>query len=182
MTTSTQMELFYDATVPVSPKTRSRDRRKAGRIIAEMRRLHDELNAALPYAGAEKPQINSPVDAAEILRPFLEPLDHEELWMLLLNVRNRVIKVVRLYVGSVNTSYIRVAEIYKEAIIENASGILLAHNHPSGDPSPSPEDVAVTRVIAEAGKLLDIDLLDHLILGYNNRFTSLKDRGLLGVN
>jgi len=172
----------YDTTVPVSPKTRTRDRRKAERIIAEMHRLHDELNAALPYAGGEKPEISSPADADALLRPFLEPLDHEELWVLLLNVRNRVIKIVRLYVGSVNTSQIRVAEIFKEAILESASGIILAHNHPSGDCSPSPEDCAVSRTIAEAGKLLDIDLVDHLIIGGNTRFTSLKDRGLLGVN
>jgi len=181
MTTSTQMALFYDATISVSPKTRSRDRRKAGRIIAEMRRLHDELNAALPYAGGEKPQINSPADADLLLRPFLEPLDHEELWVLLLNARNRVIKVIRLYVGSVNTSQIRVAEIYKEAILESAAAIVIAHNHPTGDPSPSPEDVSVTRAIAEAGKLLDIDLLDHLVIGHT-RFVSLKDRGLMEVN
>jgi DNA repair protein RadC len=180
MSTS-QTASIYDATISVSPKTRSRDRRKAGRIIAEMRRLHDELNAALPYAGAEKPQISSPADADALLRPFLEPLDHEELWVLLLNVRSRVIKVVRLYVGSVNTSYIRVAEIFKEAILESASAIIIAHNHPTGDPSPSPEDVSVTRAIAEAGKLLDIDLLDHLIIGHT-RFVSLKDRGLMGVN
>jgi DNA repair protein RadC len=80
-------------------------------------------------------------------------------------------------VGSLNTSVIRVGELFRHAIKENAAAMIVAHNHPSGDPSPSPEDVQVTRQIASAGKLLDIDLLDHLIIGHG-RYVSLKERGL----
>ena len=82
-----------------------------------------------------------------------------------------------VYHGSLNTSLIRVAEVFSEAVKVNAAGIIVVHNHPSGDPSPSPEDVAVTRALVEAGKLLDIDVLDHLVIG-QHRFVSLKERGL----
>ena len=82
-----------------------------------------------------------------------------------------------VYHGSLNTSLIRVGEVFRDGIRANAAAIILSHNHPSGDPSPSPEDVAVTRAIVEAGKLLDIQCLDHLILG-GTRHVSLKERGL----
>ena len=78
---------------------------------------------------------------------------------------------------NLNTSMIRVGELFREAIKVNAAALIVAHNHPSGDPSPSPEDVAVTRALVEAGKLLDIDVLDHLVIG-RYRFVSLKERGL----
>lgn len=76
-----------------------------------------------------------------------------------------------------NTSLIRVGEVFREAVKVNAAGLIVVHNHPSGDPSPSPEDVAVTRALIEAGKLLDVDVLDHLVIG-RHRFVSLKERGL----
>ena len=94
-----------------------------------------------------------------------------------LDTRNRLMHLVKLYQGSVNTSQVRVAEVFRQAIADNAPSILLAHNHPSGDPTPSPDDVAVTRSICQAGKLLDIDLLDHLIVT-RDRYVSLKERGL----
>ena len=84
---------------------------------------------------------------------------------------------LEVYHGSLNTSLIRVGELFREAIKVNAAALIVAHNHPSGDPSPSPEDVAVTRALVEAGKLLDIDVLDHLVIG-RYRFVSLKERGL----
>jgi DNA repair protein RadC len=104
-------------------------------------------------------------------------LVQDELHVLTVNTRNRVIGWHHIYTGSLNTSMIRVGEIFKPAIMDNAAGIIVAHNHPSGDPSPSPEDVAVTRAIVEAGKLLDIDCLDHLVITAS-RFVSLKERGL----
>ena len=98
--------------------------------------------------------------------------------MLLLDTRNRVIgEPVVLYHGSLNTSLIRVGEVFRDAIRANAAAIIIAHNHPSSDPSPSPEDVAVTRALVEAGKLLDIQCLDHVIVG-GVRHVSLKERGL----
>ena len=94
-----------------------------------------------------------------------------------LDTRNRLMDLVKLYQGSVNTSQVRVAEVFRAAITDNAPSIILAHNHPSSDCSPSPEDVAVTRAIVQGGKLLDIDCLDHLIVTHD-RFVSLKERGL----
>jgi DNA repair protein RadC len=108
----------------------------------------------------------------------LSALDQEYLYVIHLDTRNRVIGSPReVYHGSLNTSLIRVAEVFSEAVKVNAAGIIVVHNHPSGDPSPSPEDVAVTRALVEAGKLLDIDVLDHLVIG-QHRFVSLKERGL----
>jgi DNA repair protein RadC len=104
--------------------------------------------------------------------------DQEYLYVLLLDTRNRVIgKPLEIYHGSLNTSLIRVGELFKQAVRVNAAAIVVAHNHPSNDPSPSPEDVAVTRAIVEAGKLLDVDVLDHLVIG-NPRWVSLKERNL----
>ena len=105
-------------------------------------------------------------------------LEQEYLKVMLLDTRNQVIDIVEIYHGSVNTSQVRVAEIYKPAIQRMASGILVFHNHPSGDPQPSPDDVAVTRAIRHAGHLLDIELVDHIVLGSYGRYVSLKERGL----
>lgn len=88
-----------------------------------------------------------------------------------------MIKVHTVYSGSLNSAVVRISEVFREAIRSNSASIAVVHNHPSGDPTPSPEDVRVTEMIAEAGALLDIDVLDHLIIG-RNRFVSLKERGL----
>ena len=96
--------------------------------------------------------------------------------MVLLDTRNRVLDIRTVYRGSLNTSMVRIAEIFRPAIEAPAAAIVVAHNHPSSDPSPSPEDVNVTRQIVQAGKLLDIDCLDHLIIGHT--YVSLKERGL----
>ena len=151
---------------------------KVNDMFAQVRQLHEQINTYLHKCPAsERPTINSPADAADLLKPFISNLEHEELWILLLNRRNSVIQLVRLYQGSVNSSQIRVGEVFRQAIIEQSSAIVIAHNHPSGDATPSPDDVAVTRAIVQAGKLLDVDVLDHLII-CNDRFVSLKERGL----
>lgn len=124
------------------------------------------------------PVVRSPADAAALFLPHLIHKDQEHLYVLLLNTRNRVMgDPIEVYKGSLNTSLIRVGEVFRDAVKANAAGIIVAHNHPSLDFSPSPEDVAVTRAMVEAGKLLDISLLDHLVFG-GERFTSLKERGL----
>jgi DNA repair protein RadC len=128
-------------------------------------------------APEERPRITSPADAANLIMLDMSLLEQEEFWVLLLDTRNHVVDVVRLYQGSVNSSLVRVAEVFREAIKRNCAAIIVAHNHPSGDPAPSPEDVRLTRQIDEAGKLLDIELLDHLIIGHQ-RFVSMKERGL----
>jgi len=125
----------------------------------------------------ERPAINSPGDAAALLQYEMQALEQEHLRVLLLDRRNRVMEIVDLYRGSVSSSQIRVGEIFREAVRKNASAIIVAHNHPSGDPTPSPDDVAVTRAILQAGKMLDVDVLDHLVIG-QGRWVSLKERGL----
>jgi DNA repair protein RadC len=121
--------------------------------------------------------VRSPSDVAVIFQGRLQNLEQEHFDVMLLNTRNQVLKTYTLYIGSLNASHIRVAEVFKEAIRENAAAIIVAHNHPSGNPSPSPEDVNVTKQIREAGKMLGIDLMDHLVIGRSN-FVSLRDRGL----
>src|SRR5690606_17190914 len=106
-------------------------------------------------------------------------LDQEQLRVILLDTRNRLLKVVNLYTGSLNSSSVRIGELFKEAIRQNAASIILVHNHPSGDPSPSPEDINMTRAAVQAGKLLDMEVLDHIVIGRGEgRFVSLKKKEL----
>lgn len=128
-------------------------------------------------AGEERFQIRSPSDAAQLMQLEMSHLDQEQLRAICLDTKNRVQKVQTVYVGSLNTSMVRIGEVFKEAIRLNAASIIVVHNHPSGDPSPSPEDVLVTRQIVEAGRLLDIEVLDHLVIGAG-RFVSMRERGL----
>ena len=125
----------------------------------------------------EAPQIKSPSDVAQILFPYFAGMAREHMVVLTLNQKNRVTAIQTVYVGSVHTTVVRVAELFQLAVYKCAPAIIIAHNHPSGDPSPSPEDVHLTREIVKAGQLLDIDLLDHLVVG-DQKFVSLKDRGL----
>jgi DNA repair protein RadC len=143
-----------------------------------------EIKAALEIgrrlvasAPEERPKVTTPDDAFHLLKSEMMFLDQEQLRLILLDTRNRVIRTPTIYVGSLNTSVIRVGELFRAAIRENSAALIVAHNHPSGDPSPSPEDISVTRQIVQAGKLLDVDVLDHIVIGHN-RFVSLKQRGL----
>ena len=99
------------------------------------------------------------------------------LLVMMLDTRNRLMDICEVYHGSLNSSMIRVGEVFKPALQRNAAAVLIAHNHPSTDPSPSPEDVSVTRSIVEAGKLLDVSVVDHIICGLS-RWVSLKEKGL----
>jgi DNA repair protein RadC len=125
----------------------------------------------------ERPVVNSPADAAALVQCEMSLLEQEYLKVILLDTRNRVLEIVEVYHGSVNNSQVRMAEVFKPAIQRMAPAIICVHNHPSNDPTPSPDDVAVTRAMVQAGKLLDVSLLDHLIIG-GSRFVSLKERGL----
>ncbi len=124
------------------------------------------------------PVIQAPEDAAAVLMYRMQNLEQEYLFVLLLNTRNRLMEEpLEIYHGSLNASFIRVGELFRPAIRSHPASIILAHNHPSSDTTPSPEDVQFTRTIVEAGKMLDIDVLEHLILGHG-RFVSLKSKGL----
>ncbi len=100
-------------------------------------------------------------------------LDHEQLRILLLDGKNQVMGNVLRYQGTVNSSVLRVAEVFRPAITTNCPGIIVCHNHPSGDPTPSEDDIHATRQLVEAGAILDIELVDHLIIGAG-RYASLK--------
>ena len=129
-------------------------------------------------APEERAQIGCPQDAANLVAAEMAPLAQEHLIVLLLNTRNQVVARREIYIGTVNSSAVRPAEVLRPAVRENAPSIIVVHNHPSGDPTPSPEDVAVTRDLIAAGKLMDIELLDHLVIGQGGRFVSLKEKGL----
>jgi DNA repair protein RadC len=136
--------------------------------------LGRRLLASMPE---DRPKVTSPGDAANLLMSEMTFLDQEQLRVVLLDTRNRVLSTPTVYVGSLNTSVVRIGELFRPAIRSNAAAVIVAHNHPSGDPAPSPEDINVTRQIVNAGKLLDIEVLDHIIIG-RQRFVSLKERGL----
>jgi DNA repair protein RadC len=125
----------------------------------------------------ERLQVRSPADLVPILMLEMGPLDQETLRVVLLNTKNQVIKFSDVYRGSLNSSLVRVAEVFKEAVRVNAAAIIVAHNHPSGDPTPSPEDARVTEQIVAAGKLLEIEVLDHLVIG-ERTYVSLREKRL----
>ncbi len=139
-----------------------------------------EISRRLLGPEDERLTIRSPADAAALLQPLLMHREQEYVYAILLDTRNRVIGEPReVYHGSVNTPLVRVGEVFREAIKANAAAIIVAHNHPSGQPDPSPEDVSVSRALVEAGKLLDCEVLDHLVVGAGGtRWVSLKERGL----
>jgi DNA repair protein RadC len=146
---------------------------------ADLTRLQrDRLRAAfkLRCVAEAKTQIRAPADSYYNLQHLAaEPQEH--FVVMVLDTRNRVRETVTIYVGSVNQSVIRVAEVLRPAIVNNCPSIILAHNHPSGDPEPSPEDISVTRAIIQGAKILDIEILDHVVIGAG-KFVSLKERGL----
>jgi len=134
-----------------------------------------ELGKRLSMLKIEKRyQIRSVDDAARLVRLEMMYLDHEEMHILLLDSKNQVLENIKRYKGTVNSSVLRIAEIMRPAIVRNCPRIIVCHNHPSGDPTPSPEDIDVTEQLVEAGKLLDIELLDHIVIG-NPRYASLKE-------
>lgn len=125
----------------------------------------------------ERPQIKSPEDAAQLLMGEMGHLDQEQLRVVCLDTKNRVQEIALVYQGNLNSSLVRVSELFKPAIRRNSAAILVAHNHPSLDPTPSPEDVFVTREIVAAGTLLDIEVADHLVI-CQGCFVSMRQRGL----
>jgi len=123
-------------------------------------------------------RVRTPADVAERLLPEMGHLDREELLVCLLNTRNVVLGRATVYVGNLAGSPVRIGEVYREAIRRQAAAVIVAHNHPSGDPSPSGDDLRITADLADAGRLLDIELLDHLVIGHD-RWVSLRAAGAL---
>jgi DNA repair protein RadC len=132
-------------------------------------------------AGADpllRPVINCPADAAGLVMEEMRNLDREHFRIMYLSTRNNVLGISPVSVGSLNSSIVHPRECFKEAIRRNANTIILLHNHPSGDPTPSREDIDITQRLAESGKILGIEVLDHVIIG-DKRFVSLKEQGML---
>jgi DNA repair protein RadC len=146
---------------------------KASQLQAALE-LGRRLTVALPE---ERVQIRTPADVATVLLAEMSHLEQEHFWVLFLDTRNRILGSEPIYKGSLNQSQVRIGEVFREAVRRNCAAVIVAHNHPSGDPAPSPEDVAVTRDLVAAGKLLGIELIDHLIIG-QGRWISLRERGL----
>lgn len=121
--------------------------------------------------------VKCPEDVFKLVKNDMGFLEQEELRVVLLNSRNQVIKIQPICTGTINTAAIRVAEVFKLAIRENSPALVVVHNHPSGDPSPSQDDIKVTREMVAAGKLLGIDVLDHMVIG-RQEFVSLKEKGM----
>ena len=130
------------------------------------------------FSSEERPTIHSPQDVANLLMPELRDVKKEHLKSLLLDTKNGVLKVITVSVGILDSSLVHPREVFKDAIAASAAAIIVAHNHPSGDPTPSTEDRRITQRLVESGQLLGIELLDHLIIG-DNRWVSMKERGLM---
>jgi DNA repair protein RadC len=121
--------------------------------------------------------IRGPSDIADRLILQMGRLEREELRVVILDTKNHVLRVQTVYQGNVSSSLVRVGELFRDAVRVNAAGVILVHNHPSGDPTPSPDDLHLTAEALAAGRLLDIALLDHLVIGHD-AFVSLRDRGI----
>jgi DNA repair protein RadC len=123
-----------------------------------------------------RPVFRSPADAVSRYGPRLRDLKHEEFWVVLLTNSNQLIRAVRMTSGTTNSSLVRVAECFKDAIQENAAAVLFVHNHPSGNPEPSQEDRMITKQLVKAGELLQITVQDHIIIA-GTSYTSFRERG-----
>lgn len=149
-----------------------------GRVKAIEIKAALELGRRLAVTSPEeRPLITSPADAANMVMAEMRFYEQEHFRAMLLDTRNSVLSIPTIHIGTLNSINVRPADTFRAALKENARSLILIHNHPSQDPSPSPEDVSTTRTFIQAGKLLDIEVLDHIVIG-GNRFVSLKERQL----
>ena len=126
----------------------------------------------------ENRKISSPKDAVELLKKFLDGADREQFITCCMDIKNQPTSINVVSVGTVNSSLVHPREVFKTAILGNSSSIIVAHNHPSGDPSPSKEDIDITERLREVGKIIGINVIDHIIIG-DNRYVSLKEKGVI---
>ncbi len=124
----------------------------------------------------ERPVVRSPQDVAALLQAEMALLGQEHLRVVLLNTRNQVLAVPEVYKGNVNTAVVRPSEVFRDAVREGCPAVIVVHNHPSGDPKPSADDVSITKQLVEAGALLGIEVLDHVVIARGG-FASLRERG-----
>lgn len=153
---------------------------KFGRARAAQLKAAVELGMRLASRDlAERPLIANANDAAEILRPAMRHLQCEEFRAILLDSKHRALDVATISTGTLTSSLVHPREVFREAMFRNSAALIVAHNHPSGDPAPSKEDISITQRLVEAGKLLGIEVIDHIIIG-GNAFVSLMETGILG--
>lgn len=131
------------------------------------------------WTGRERPVITTPEDVVALCATQLRGLDREHFWALALSTKNRLLKVVEVSVGSLNASIVHPRELFKEAVRLSAASVVIVHNHPSGDPTPSGADLQLTRRLAKAGEVLGIELLDHVVIGDGGAHASLRHMGVL---
>ncbi|KAF5084808.1 hypothetical protein DSECCO2_74040 [anaerobic digester metagenome] len=124
-------------------------------------------------------RLSTPSEAADLGKRFLEDLDREQVIVCCMDNKNQPVSINVVSVGTLNSSLVHPREVFKTAILSNAANIILFHNHPSGDPEPSQEDIDITTRIKDAGKILGIELLDHIIIGSEESFCSLKERNII---
>jgi DNA repair protein RadC len=147
---------------------------KAAQVMAAV-----ELGKRLSCLGQGlRPTVRSPQDVCSFVMEEMCYLDREHFRVVILNTKNQVLAVETVSVGSLNSSLVHPREVFKPAVLKSAAAVILLHNHPSGDPTPSREDLEITRRLAEAGKLIGIEVLDHIIIG-DHVFTSLKEKAVI---
>lgn len=139
-----------------------------------------EIETQPERPGDDRPVITCPEDVGRLLAPEMAPLAHEQLRVLLLSTKHHVVGQRVIYQGTIASCQVRAAEVLRPAVVEAVPKIIICHNHPSTDPTPSPEDVTLTRKLAQAAQLLDVELLDHVVIG-GTQTVSLKDRGLMAA-
>ncbi|MDR4950350.1 JAB domain-containing protein [Neobacillus cucumis] len=145
--------------------------------IFEVVRIKQEIKESFePFAHYA---VRSPEDAQKLAASYIADEDREVLLVMMLNTKNQVVGVHRAHVGSLNASVVHPREVMKCAILNNAASIIVSHQHPSGDPTPSREDIEVTKRLVEAGRILGIEVIDHVIVTYTGKHISLKEKGYL---
>lgn len=141
--------------------------------VLSLRMVREQTSILYPQR-----KINNPSDAADLFRQFIGDCDRESFCILTLDTKNQPTALHQVSCGTLNSSLVHPRETYKLAILSNAASIIACHNHPSGDPAPSPQDIELTERLRDAGSLMGIDLLDHIVLGHQNHI-SMKERGLM---
>ncbi|WP_283163247.1 RadC family protein [Sporolactobacillus mangiferae] len=168
------LELLKDASIEELKQVKGIGAAKAIQLLAGF-----ELGQRMARKAREsRYSIRSPEDGADYVMEEMRALKQEHFLVLFLNTKNQVLHKKTIFVGSLNASIVHPREVFKEAVRQSAASIICFHNHPSGDPTPSREDVDVTRRLASCGKMLGVDVLDHIVIG-DRRFISLKKKGLM---
>ena len=134
---------------------------------------------AAAWPAADRPVVSTARDVADLCGAQMRGLDREHFWALALDTKNRLLRIVEISVGSLNASIVHPRELFKEAVRLSAAAVVVVHNHPSGDPTPSGADLQLTRRLVRAGDVLGIEVLDHVVIGDGGAHVSLRDMGAL---